>query len=144
MDESTANVGRIATLMRTIVEEVSSSIWHPNGRFPGGWCDDCSRVLGILLREQGEDGFRRVTGRRGEHLEKSHVWLQRGDVIVDITADQFLGEDTTPVMVTTDHDWHDGWEQSSEELEEIDASRTEGKLYLAIKNAAAWRTLQIT
>jgi len=143
MDATTSNVGQIAALVRVIAEEVSSSIWHPNGLFPGGWCDDCSRVLGSLLREQGENGFERVVGRRGEHLEKSHVWLRRGDLIVDITADQFPEEGTAPVMVTTDHVWHDGWEQYSEALEEIDTNRTEGKLYDAIKNTEAWRLQQI-
>lgn len=92
MDATTSNVGRIAALVRVIVEEVNSSIWHPNGLFPGGWCDDCSRILGTLLSEQGGHGFERVVGRRGEHLEKSHVWLRRGELIVDITADQFPEE----------------------------------------------------
>lgn len=143
MDAKTLNVSRVAALVRAITEELSSSIWHPNGLFPNGWCDDCSRVLGVLLREQGESGFERVVGRRGEHLEKSHVWLRRGDLIVDITADQFQDEITASVMVTTDHVWHDGWEQYSEELEEIDLKRIEGKLYNAIKNAEAWRLQQI-
>lgn len=144
MEQSTANVVRIASLVRIIIEEVSSSITHSLGAFPNGWCNDCSTVLGILLREQGENGFQRVIGARGEHFEKSHVWLQRGDVIVDITADQFVGENTEPVMVTTDHVWHDNWEHSSEELEEIDVSRLEGTLYTAIKKAEAWRLQKIT
>jgi hypothetical protein len=58
-------------------------------------------------------------------------------VTLYITADQFPEEGTAPVMVATDHVWHDGWEQYSEELEEIDTNRTEGELYDAIKNAEA-------
>ena len=139
MDTSESNVGRIAALVRSIVEEVSPSIWNPNGLFPGGWCDDCSRVLGALLKESGENGFELVVGSRGEHLEKSHIWLRRGDLIVDITADQFAEEGTAPVMVTTSHVWHDGWTQYCVEPGEIDSNRVEGELYDAIKNTEAWR-----
>jgi hypothetical protein len=139
MDTSASNVGRIAALVRSIVEEVSFSIWHPNGLFPAGWCDDCSRVLGALLKEAGENGFELVVGSRGEHLEKSHIWLRRGDLIVDITADQFPEEGTAPVMVTTTHVWHDGWMQYCVEPGEIDSNRVQGKLYDAIKNTEAWR-----
>jgi hypothetical protein len=143
-NEATSNVRKVAVLVRSIVEVVSASIWHPIGVFPNGWCDDCSRVLGILLREQGESGFMRVVGRRGEHSEKTHVWLRRGSLIVDITADQFQDEISSPVMVTTDHSWHARWEQSGDELEEIDDSRTEGKLYRAITNHTEWRLWQTT
>lgn len=136
-------VRQIATTVRHIVEIVSKSLYHPLGSFPNGWCDDCSRALGAVLDERGEHGFKRVVGRRGEHNEKTHVWLQRGDLIVDITADQFRDEVCSPVIVTTDRSWHVCWEQTIEDLDEIDHTRFEGELYRAIVGSDAWRSRQV-
>lgn len=86
----------------------------------------------------------RVTGWRGEHLGASHVWLQRDTLIVDITADQFIGEGVAPVIVTTESVWHNEWlNQTSEELEAIDFKRVEGDLYDAIQGSRAWH-MQMT
>lgn len=139
MEEISRNVFRVAALARKIIEESSASMQHPLGSFPHGWCDDCSRVLGSLLKEQNEANFKRVTGWRGEHLGASHVWLQRGDLIVDITADQFIGEVTTPVIVTTEIAWHSKWiNQSFDDIEPIDFTRVEGRLYDFIKQSGSW------
>lgn len=61
-------------------------------RFPHGACGDTSRLFGAYLKEVGIEGFSYVIGYRGnvhEHTEGSHAWLQRGNLIVDLTADQF-------------------------------------------------------
>jgi hypothetical protein len=44
-----------------------------------------------------------MAGKRGDH---SHVWLQQGNVILDITADQFPDFPHGPVYVGSDGDWH--------------------------------------
>jgi hypothetical protein len=43
-----------------------------------------------------------VSARRGE---RTHAWLEKDGVIVDITADQF-DDAECPVMVTADDSWH--------------------------------------
>jgi hypothetical protein len=91
-------------------------------------------VLGKLLEEQNEYGFKLVFGTRGEHGNSTHVWLKREDLIVDITADQFDQEVVLPVIVSTESSWHDGWQRTEQELDELDAWRIEGMLYKAIKS----------
>lgn len=140
LNNPATRVERIATIVRTIIEQVSVTMYHPLGRFPHGWCDDTSRVLAILLREQGEVGFERVCGTRRGSETATHVWLQRGELVVDITADQFDDEVSAPVIVSADARWHRVWDRRvSHALEEIDPGRIEGELYDAIKATDAWR-----
>ena len=47
-------------------------------------------------------GWDYVSARRGE---RTHAWLERDGVIVDITADQF-DDAKCSVIVTTDDSWH--------------------------------------
>ena len=124
--------------MRCIVEEVSIGIYNPAGTFPAGWCQDCSRVLGKLLEEQSEYGFKLVFGTRGEHSNSTHVWLKRGDLVVDITADQFCQKVASPVIVSTESSWHGEWQRTEQELDEFDAWRVERMLYKAIKSHLKW------
>lgn len=51
MECECSKVHKIVTLALEIIDEISPTIKHSVGRFPYGWCDDCSRVLGILLNE---------------------------------------------------------------------------------------------
>lgn len=141
--DSSRIIHEIAATVRRLCECVTVDLVsglgnYPSSSFPGGWCQDTSRALGELLKNRGQDGFKLVVGARGEHDEKSHVWLERDGLIVDITADQFEHEPTAPVMVTTDRSWHDGWKQSFQDLEELDTTHTEGKLYVAIIRHPDW------
>jgi len=45
----------------------------------------------------------------GQGAYQSHAWLQRGNLIIDITADQFP-EVEDPVIVTTRSPWHEQFE----------------------------------
>jgi hypothetical protein len=71
--------------------------------FPGGACGDASLILAMYLdKEFGLGEFECVRGDRGS---KSHAWLQRENLFVDITADQF--EDAPgAVIVEFDSKWH--------------------------------------
>lgn len=70
--------------------------------FPNGACGDAALLLAKYLEDNECGKFDYVLGyRKG----KSHAWLQRDSVIVDITADQFQDQDK-PVIVTEDHTWH--------------------------------------
>jgi hypothetical protein len=143
--DSSENVYEIASIVRDIVEEVSVEIvtgvgWFPQAPFPSGWCQDTSRALGKLLKDQGETGFMLVFGRRPGDHRKTHVWLERDGLIVDITADQFTPEICARAIVTTDRSWHDGWEQEKHDLDDVIAAQADGALYWAIKNHPAWHS----
>lgn len=70
--------------------------------FPQGACGDGALLLAKFLEQHGHGQFDYMLGRRGDG---SHAWLQRGSLVVDITADQFdeVGE---PVIVRDGSPWH--------------------------------------
>lgn len=70
--------------------------------FPNGACGDASILLAHHLSRHGYGPYRYVCGRHGD---ASHVWLTDGEVIIDITADQFADFDT-PVFVAASSSWH--------------------------------------
>lgn len=68
--------------------------------FPADSCADASILLGTYFKDNGIDGFILIKGKRGEgNSLESHYWLERGDMLVDITSDQFE-EVSEPVVVT--------------------------------------------
>lgn len=77
--------------------------------FPVGACEPTSILLAQFLADRGHPGFRviaapYITNDQPE-LWYSHVWIGRGDLLVDITADQF-NMDFAPVIVEPHSDWH--------------------------------------
>lgn len=73
--------------------------------FPAGACGDATLFLGHYLKAQGLAAFDYVLGMRDDH---SHAWLQHGDIIIDITADQFPEIDRA-VIVASASTWHAGF-----------------------------------
>lgn len=84
--------------------------------FPSGACGDASLLLGTYLEDQcGFGSFDYISGERGSHDQgtwTSHAWLQRGDLVVDITADQFP-DAPAPVIVAAPSLWHRAFEVES-------------------------------
>lgn len=81
-DAVTENVLKIASLVRTIVEDVSAELVKgfgifPITAFPRGWCQDTSRALGHLLAARGESGFELVFAAHPDDDRNTHVWLHR-------------------------------------------------------------------
>lgn len=75
--------------------------------FPAGCCGSVSEVLAKALRRDLGVAAAYVCGSRHDDKGTStHGWVEAGDIIVDVTADQF-GQ--PPVMVTRDRAWHDTW-----------------------------------
>lgn len=70
--------------------------------FPHGACGDASLLLAKFLEEHGHGQFDYMLGWRGD---ASHAWLQRGSLVVDVTADQF-DEIREPVIVCEGSPWH--------------------------------------
>jgi hypothetical protein len=70
--------------------------------FPTGACGDSTLLLGKFLEQNGFADFDYVFG---EQAGKSHAWLQKASLVVDITADQFNDNDHA-VIVEHDSAWH--------------------------------------
>jgi len=71
--------------------------------FPSGSCADASMLLGTYFKDNGINGFILIKGKRGEgNSLETHYWLEKGDMLVDITGDQF--EDTNEEVVITKTD----------------------------------------
>ena len=79
--------------------------------FPRGACGDATLLLGALLADSGEHGFGYISAYRGKQSDRtwtSHAWLQKGNCVIDVTADQFA-DAPTPVIVASPSNWHAGF-----------------------------------
>lgn len=144
--DSTKTVLKIASTVRKLVAEASVELVKgvgifPTAPFPGGWCQDTSRALGHLLADQNERGFELIFGKRPNDDRKTHVWLERDGLIVDITADQFEESGCPDVIVTTDRTWHDGWVQNRQELDEVLPGHADAAIYDAVSESPNWHMM---
>ena len=72
--------------------------------FPRGCCGDVASLLAAYLKDQGLGIYAQFSGVR-ENDGASHAWLERDELIVDATADQFHDGGDRP-MVTSDRGWY--------------------------------------
>ena len=70
--------------------------------FPHGACGDAALLLAKRLEEEGYGAFDYMLGERSGF---SHAWLQQGDLIVDISGDQF-DDMHEKVYVGFNSPWH--------------------------------------
>ena len=74
--------------------------------FPKGSCGEASKLLAKYFKDMDQGVFYYVCGEViNDKKFQSHAWLEKEDVIVDITADQFE-EIKHPVIVTTNNSWY--------------------------------------
>ncbi|SDF61959.1 hypothetical protein [Chitinophaga filiformis] len=74
--------------IRSLLEQPEiKKLYYPFNNFPVVACDDASRILSYVLREKELGDWDVIFGEQKIPYE-THVWLQRGEVIIDITADQ--------------------------------------------------------
>ena len=76
--------------------------------FPRGACGDTVALLGTFLIDNGFGEFDYMLDEMAIHGDadwSTHAWLQRDDLVADITADQFRGIGDR-VIVTTQSAWH--------------------------------------
>lgn len=102
-DEEMDRVRAVSTAFRNAIERCKPRLTYIVFKeFPLGACGDTCDLLGRCLGEHGLQGWTYVSARRGE---RTHAWLEKDGVILDITADQFDDVDS-PVLVTRDDTWH--------------------------------------
>ncbi|MCS4493559.1 hypothetical protein NXS97_04980 [Pantoea sp. B623] len=127
-------VTRFCKDVRVILEETDKNVHYFNASFavssfPSGCCGDTSRVLAYLLCQQFDVITQVVSGKYYEDEHEgvecglsngnSHAWVQLGEYIIDLTADQFQdrGFDNPSVMITTSSIFHDFFTNKKTELE---------------------------
>ncbi len=94
--------------------------------FPHGACGDATMLLGAYLVDSGISGFEYVNSQRpygGDWW--CHSWLQRGDLVVDITADQF-SDAPGPVIVDERSGWHSVFDSDHDQGGVADFRRASG------------------
>ena len=125
----------LAFLLDTIIETPSSQLMKDAARkfrraiqkgrsnlpewfkdFPKGCCGDATAMLGSYLKENGFGSFLFISSeffltKEGVPQNPSHAWLNRGELIVDITASQF-DDELEDVIVSDNSEWHKKWEQT--------------------------------
>lgn len=76
-------------------------------RFPNGCCGQLSWMLGQILNDRFDD---RVLYVSANHCEGngSHGWLRCGNIVIDVTGDQFTGRPA--VYAGVPDSWFDQWE----------------------------------
>jgi hypothetical protein len=97
--------------MRAALEEARPQLSGNLAGFPTECCNHASMLLAMYFYDCGinMDGF--VWG--GAKLSKApvveHIWLEKGELVIDITADQFNGSRASglrPVIVSRTSAWH--------------------------------------
>lgn len=80
--------------------------------FPIGSCADASILLGTYFKDNGINGFVLIKGKRGEgNSLETHYWLEKGNMIVDITADQFQGINGDIVITYSNSDLYNTFDR---------------------------------
>lgn len=125
MDEQ--KILEIAIQFRKAIEVVPQEL-RPIGMqsFPEGACGDTSLLFGAFLVDLGILDFKYIYGERGSKADNtwtSHAWLQRKDLVIDLTADQF-SDAPADVIVSSSSTWHKQF--STERSTEADFRRWHG------------------
>ncbi len=102
------HIESLAAAFRRAIEESAIRSDVAFRAFPRGACGDASLLLSEFLRQHGFDNIDYVCGWDHSVPEhpRSHAWLEVGEIIVDITADQFDDLAAPPVLVTTGRKLH--------------------------------------
>lgn len=102
MDKTAINGA--ALRFRAVMDEHYELLGDFFHSFPRGCCGDTSELLAAYLEDQDLGNFAYVSGW-SRAKDSSHAWLERDELIIDVTADQFQTGDEG-AMVTTDPTWH--------------------------------------
>jgi len=100
----TSDVIAICEKIRNIFDVHGKEFGSLFSDFPNGCCGNISMLIGLYLEEHGCGVYNYVCGE----LENgaTHAWLEREELIVDITLDQF-GKEYPPVYVGIDRSYYE-------------------------------------
>lgn len=108
----------VATQFREAMESLNSDLGVTFSHFPSGACGDAVLVLGAHLKDIGLGEFNYMVGNyhgiKGDSWS-SHAWLQGGQLVIDITADQFPDVDDK-VIISNNSIWHSALEGRADNL----------------------------
>ncbi len=85
-------------------------------------------LLGACFADRGIDSFEYICGETEcdrEGTWTTHAWLARGDIVADITADQFDGV-PSGVIVAESSEWHERFEITSRSESDFRKSENPG------------------
>ncbi len=105
MKMDVSKVKTISVKFRGAIELCSQELGIAFSRFPNGSCGDTKNLLGTFLIENNLGEFNYIIGTNVNHTPGTHAWLQQGDLVVDITADQFINV-RDKVIVSSSSGWH--------------------------------------
>jgi hypothetical protein len=115
-DARLANIRRHATRVRQAIEMTDlRDCGNSLSDFPYCCCHHAVKLLAFHLFELGWSDLHAAVGTRNNDPNYQHAWLRSGDILVDITADQF-GEGQHPVVATRHSPWHEAWKPKQEPI----------------------------
>jgi len=85
--------------------------------FPRGACGDAALLLAKHLDQLGFGTFQYMLGERNGH---SHAWLERDDLIIDITGDQFEDGPEAVFVSNKGSAWHDGFAGEAQHIADFE------------------------
>jgi hypothetical protein len=106
-DDDLQTVRYHATRFRNAIDSARRDDWKGNMKgFPVECCHHACTLLLLYFKRIGMEGFRTYSGIHPTNQGGRHLWLQKGEIVIDITADQFPEIDKK-VIVTRESSWHD-------------------------------------
>ncbi|BDI33354.1 hypothetical protein CCAX7_54050 [Capsulimonas corticalis] len=113
------DIRSVATSLRKELESGSYDVSTGLSAFPVGACGAAAEILQRRLKAAGMGEFKYICRYRypPDGRTVTHAWLEKDDLIVDITADQFEGEGQDPVIVTRFSPWHAAWQTPEQQGE---------------------------
>jgi len=99
----------VLNFRESIVELVRVKSLPRLSTFPRGCCNDSAFLLGTYLDHNGFGEFEAVGACSStEGNGTTHSWLEKGDLVIDITRSQFSGN-ISNVYIGNSPEWYGDW-----------------------------------
>lgn len=102
----------LAVRFRKLMEELDRSQWGTQFRgFPRGSCGAATEMFGTYLFEECDLNAKYISAVHRDNFSSygSHAWLELGNLIIDLTCDQFSHDPLPAPYVGRDSIWHSQW-----------------------------------
>jgi len=114
---------------RFCLEQCSNQLGPSFSAFPAGCCGDVAELLAAFLKDGQHGNFAYVSGWRVGANATSHAWLEKGDILVDATIDQFPDAHGQS-MVSRDRRWHAQFTTNKVRREDCDFRKFDSPAHL--------------